>query len=667
MTSCARNNWGPRNAVRVGLLLSVLLGMAIYCDAEDLRIEVSQDLDRNYNLSFPSDTNLYYILCQGETVNNITVPCAMLLGQNGAGHFVVPLPPPPGATGSAFFRVRKVPINQSLDSDGDGIPDVWELEHQLDPLNPADAALVDVSDGLTRLEEYLMGDKPQIITVAEVSGASATSQLGRWAVEGDTIHAEDRRGFVEYSIAAPTADIFRLEVEGRERFFRDPTTPLVLLISIDGDYLGRVPLTYGPATNGLAWTMTPWLNPGAHTVRIYWDNAASDCSLLIKDLRLQVLVGPDANGNGIKDWVKNRLRTLCGVEVGGAAAPFLISATTSPYCLEGRERYLGTLRLNVGIDGSAAGATNVLAAGHGAGYRWYANVPLSPTNLMRVESSFQNGGLKGTNWIIWKPTNLLTNDNLAVRVGDALLLTAAPPGATNGSVSITVVGVTNYTTDYATAVPHSFAVAGTYTLTGSYTSGQGVLTNRSITVQVVSASFDGNPAAWVGQTRVLDCPDLPPEVVVESDPGVQWSLVSPITYWGNRFFLTINSREPHYLVARLGSAGPILTNAPVDGFEIYSSTDTYVTIVQLYADGSQLVEMLVLQSPLVPSVLTHLEIFVAGVTFDDGTISKVLGASDFDALGQCPVRFIRPKDCTTSVCHYLRATQIGSPYWLGHR
>ena len=666
MTNCAKSGWGVHNAIGVRLPLLILLATAIPCLAEEFQLQVSQDPARNLNLSFSSDTNFYYILCQGETVTTITVPCAMRLGQNGWDHFVVAQPPLDSA-GAMFFRIRKVPIAQSLDSDGDGLPDVWEIEHHLDPLNPADAALEDKGDGLSNLERFLLGDNLQIVTVAEASGASATSQLGRWAVEGDTTYALDRRGFVEYSVPVATADIFRLEVEGRERFFRDPATPLDLLISMDGDYLARVPLTSGSATNGLAWTLTPWLNPGAHTVRIYWDNAASDRSLLIKAVRLQVLAGPDADGNGIKDWVESRLRRLCGVEAGGAVAPPLISAVTSPYCLEGRERYLGALRLNAGTDGLAGGATNLLAPIHGAGDRWYADVPLSPTNLTRVESSFQNGGFKATNLIIWKPTNLLTNDNLVIRVGDALLLTAVPPGATSGAVSIAVVGVTNYNTGCATAVPHLFAVAGTNTLTGSYSSGDGFSTNRSITVKVVSASFNGNPAAWVGQTRVLECPNLPPEALVQSDPAVEWNSASPITYWGTRFFLKINSRDPHYLVARLGSAGPILAGARIDGFDIYSSTQTYVKLVQLYPDGSQLVELLVVESPLVPSVQTHLDIFVAGVTFDDGTIRKVLSASDFDALGQCPVRFIRPKDCATSVCHTLEATQIGSPYWLGHR
>ncbi|MGA3284475.1 MAG: hypothetical protein ABSD57_08460 [Verrucomicrobiota bacterium] len=782
--------------------LLILLATGIQPVAEEFRIELSKDLAGNYDLYFPSDTNYYYVLYQGETLTKITEPCAMVLGQNGGGHFVVTLPPP-GTAGSAFFRIGKVPIDQSLDSDGDGMPDVWELTrhldplnpadaaldddgdglsnleeyragtdphnpdtdgdgmpdgwevtqyldpldpadaaldfdgdgltnleeyragtnpflwdtdrdglsdgfevkesltdplnpdtdgdgmpdgweltHHLDPLNPADAALDDDGDGLTNLEEYRAGTDPhnpdtdgdgmpdgvevlgnisQIVTVAEASGASATSQLGRWTVEGDTIYAEDRRGFVEYSMAVSTADMFWLEVEGRERSFQTPTTPLDLLISIDGEFLGRVPLIYGSQTNGLAWTMTPWLNPGAHTVRIYWDNAASDRSLLVKAVRLQVLVGPDADGNGIKDWVENRLRTLSGVEVGGAAAPPVIYATTSPFCLEGRERYFGMLSLKSGADDLAAGATNVLSPAHGAGYRWYADVPLSSTNLTRVESSFQNGGLKATNLIIWKPTNLLTNDNLVIRSGDALLLTAAPQGVTNGSVSIAVVGVTNYTTDCATAVPHRFAMAGTYTVTGSYTSEQGVSTNRSIIVKVVSASFDSNPAAWAGKSRVWNCPNLPPEAVLEFDPGVRVSDVQPLSPAGRQLCLGVDMNESYYLVARLGTNGPILANARADGFQIYSSSQTYVKTIQVYPDGSQLVEMLVVESPLVPSVQINLRIFAAGVTFDDGTITKDLSALDFDALDQCPVRFIRPKGCLTSVCHTLSASQNGIP------
>jgi hypothetical protein len=41
------------------------------------------------------------------------------------------------------------------DSDGDGIPDAWELKHRLNPHNPADAKMLDPKTGYSNLELYL--------------------------------------------------------------------------------------------------------------------------------------------------------------------------------------------------------------------------------------------------------------------------------------------------------------------------------------------------------------------------------------------------------------------------------------------------------------------------------------------------------------------------------
>jgi parallel beta-helix repeat protein len=66
-----------------------------------------------------------------------------------------------------------------LDSDGDGMPDWWELAHGLDPFDPADAQLDSDGDGMTNLEEFLAGTDPR--------EASSVLKLEIVAVEQDTL------------------------------------------------------------------------------------------------------------------------------------------------------------------------------------------------------------------------------------------------------------------------------------------------------------------------------------------------------------------------------------------------------------------------------------------------------------------------------------------------
>ena len=46
------------------------------------------------------------------------------------------------------------------DTDGDGLPDEWELANNLDPTDPADAALDSDQDGISNIDEYLAGTDP---------------------------------------------------------------------------------------------------------------------------------------------------------------------------------------------------------------------------------------------------------------------------------------------------------------------------------------------------------------------------------------------------------------------------------------------------------------------------------------------------------------------------
>jgi len=67
-------------------------------------------------------------------------------------------------TAGGLKSIKETTFTYSLslfDSDRDGMPDEWEIDHGLDPNNPADANLDHDNDGLTNLNEYQRGTNPK--------------------------------------------------------------------------------------------------------------------------------------------------------------------------------------------------------------------------------------------------------------------------------------------------------------------------------------------------------------------------------------------------------------------------------------------------------------------------------------------------------------------------
>ena len=109
-----------------------------------------------------TDTNHYYLLLRGTNITVLTGAVAMALG---TGHTVTLLDTNrPAYTG--FYQVEELPLSQALDSDGDGMDDVFELTYPgcLNPFDPSDSGVDCDADALSNLQEYLAGTNP---TVAE--------------------------------------------------------------------------------------------------------------------------------------------------------------------------------------------------------------------------------------------------------------------------------------------------------------------------------------------------------------------------------------------------------------------------------------------------------------------------------------------------------------------
>jgi hypothetical protein len=397
------------------------------------------------------------------------------------------------------------------------------------------------------------------------------------------------------------------------------------------------------------------LKAGKHTVHVFWDGVASYSSLRIKQVKLLAVSGTDTNHNGIKDWAENMIRSESGLD----ATNTTINSYTSPICLEGRDPYSALMLLTNNL-------TNALSPTATTDGRWYVNAPLQANTQTVFQVSYQNGALTETRKLQWVPVNLLTTTNsLTIRKGDSLLFNALPTNGVNGNLQI-IIGTNTYTGKTAKGIFYKFTTAGVYTVTGTYTPTLGSPQSGSVTVDVVQQNLPNvEPAAWTWMQRNLNLPSLASEANLQVDSRLTCFISGTNANGAVQLILGADENEARSIIARLGTNGPVLDLTQVSGFDVWSGNQAYTKVLQVYPDGSQLVEMLVVSSPVETNVTFVLEPIVSGVMFDDGTMLKTLTSTNFDALGQCPVRFIRPAAAQTSVCHSIKAYQ--GNYQLGYR
>jgi pimeloyl-ACP methyl ester carboxylesterase len=77
----------------------------------------------------------------------------------------------------AFYQVEEIPIARPLDSDDDGIDDLFEAQHPkfLDPLDPTDAGEDADGDGDSNLAEYNTKTDPAEVAVSDVTFVTSDS------------------------------------------------------------------------------------------------------------------------------------------------------------------------------------------------------------------------------------------------------------------------------------------------------------------------------------------------------------------------------------------------------------------------------------------------------------------------------------------------------------
>ncbi len=547
----------------------------------------------------------------------------------------------------------------SADTDGDGIPDAEELRIGTAPAR-ADAQDDPDGDGLANLDEWRLGTAPlnpdtdgdgrtdgeeargyfsdpltadfaaSVTTNAVIPCRDADAARGLWRVDGSSLTLVDRAGAVSFAdglrLDEPGVREIRLDVSFAGRYDAD------LVCRVDGRRAGAVTLGSSgtPQVRAVRFP-TPWLARGAHALELELQNFSNDRRFSLSDVAVCTPEGPDADGNGVPDWLDARRRRSRCDRAG------LVRSRVSPFCLRGRAACPDLVAVSSG--------TPVRAL---PGSGWWTDVPLSADAATDVTVTYEGGFATEAVRVAWEPFDVLSGSDVVLRRGDALLLSApADTSVTRDGEAVPLSG------DGPT--PVRFGAAGAFALACRAADGR----ENALTVTVVDAgSVDGFPV-WRGKTNALDVKGSGfGAMSVAADAGASVAAVETRAD-GATVSLAVRAEGRPACVA----FGIPNADASVAGSVELSPFSACYTLERKYyavgrlADGTRIVENRLSAFDVPPSLALRMT-SGSGICFGDGAGRLEISADDFDEIGDFSYRFYVPKG-VRHPCQFLRLTRGG--------
>lgn len=557
--------------------------------------------------------------------------------------------------GDSVFAFKKHPNDQ----DDDDLPDDWERKNGLDPRDGshANSAYGDADgDGLDNTQELALGTSPTAVdtdgdgltdyveailigtdpsgngghapeTVAESTGENLAPISGQWSSAGASVVSVSQKGRLAFDLSIESPGLYLVEISGQPAGIHTEYEELPITVILNEVAVADLVLVCRDGGESVVMGALPWLAVGDHQLTLYFDNEKVGRRIQIDRVGLVDVGGHDLDEDGQADWWGSALASRNSV------APVTASSPISPLFIEGNSLYPDLVSTGAPVHRGPDGM-------------WFADVPLNADGSeTSLAVTFEGGGVEEEVTVAWSSTDVLGADDLTLRRGDALRLAiGGEERAAEAQLSLN--GAPLATLQPGEVLAHVFEEAGTYVLSAS-AGGQ----SGDLVVEVVGADFGSGFSVVPSTPRQWVCPDVPRALPVQTGETV--SMEELTVEVGRAFTVTASASGVTPVIARLVDGGAVVARSEINAVEVLSSETTGVNVVRTFEDGAELVEMVVAAKGLHPGLRIRFEIFVSGVTFEDGSIVMFLEAGDFNENGLAKVRFHRPAEVTTSVCHRM--------------
>ncbi len=489
----------------------------------------------------------------------------------------------------------------------------------------------------------LLGERSTISHV-DLPALISSPEIGYYWLDLDgTLHSLQQIATLSFTVNLPEEGLYAVAVRARQSSPLGSLTESIFDLYHGELWLGRESVWVSPQLGDEMIFFLPYLPAGDHQFSLNQIMKEYNRWIAIEYIRLVDFAG--------EDWKTVRRECVSG------RLSIPESSHVSPVCVEGCARWVERVTLVAGQEGAAENV-NVM---RGVGYRWYADVPLSPAGSTPVSMADAESGFAWSGEVTWQPWDLSTPHPALyrVRAGDSMLFTAPAPA------SIQVDGETRPNPQLGEPLAIRFEEGGLYLVEGTWQD-EGVTRTGFLRVQCVSGTFGPNTALWISRWKSMRrqwaCPDLPAVVVVERDADLSLVERLPAPAKGRAFNIETTVQRPHVVVGRLGANGPILCRAVIESFNLLSTNQTFITVqgFPLY-DGSRVVANGIASQDLPEGAYVRLRVLPAavGLTFRNGAHEWWLSREDMNNQHTAVVHFIYLPNSPTSICHTLEIWQGG--------